>query len=415
MIINTSNYTYNNFMKRISYLLLAIFAFACTPEKKVEITISNPSAMDRPNEITEIGMDAIDKLQGETFIITDSQGKQIPYQVTYDNKIIFPVSLKAGENITYQITPGTPETFKTVSCGKHYPERVDDIAWENDRIAFRAYGPALQASGEKAFGYDIWVKRVEEPVVELRYSTELNPETKAKIAELHKTDPKAAKELSNSVSYHIDHGNGLDYYKVGPTLGAGTSALLDNATIVYPYCYKDYEILDNGPLRFTVKLVYNPLTIQKDTNVIETRTISLDAGSQLNKVSIKYDNLSEVTSIVTGIVLHEPSEDYQTDATKGYIAYANPNDPVNGQTFAAAVFPNKINEAKAVKFSDKEKKERGANGHVLAYNTYAPGSVYTYYCGAGWSKWGFENSTEWFNHVQQFAQKLKEPLQVTIK
>lgn len=402
-------------MKRISYLLLAIFAFACTPEKKVEITISNPSAMDRPNEITEIGMDAIDKLQGETFIITDSQGKQIPYQVTYDNKIIFPVSLKAGENITYQITPGTPEAFKTVSCGKYYPERVDDIAWENDRIAFRAYGPALQASGEKAFGYDIWVKRVEEPVVELRYSTELNPETKAKIAELHKTDPKAAKELSNSVSYHIDHGNGLDYYKVGPTLGAGTSALLDNATIVYPYCYKDYEILDNGPLRFTVKLVYNPLTIQKDTNVIETRTISLDAGSQLNKVSIKYDNLSEVTSIVTGIVLHEPSEDYQTDATKGYIAYADPNDPVNGQTFAAAVFPNKINEAKAVKFSDKEKKERGANGHVLAYNTYAPGSVYTYYCGAGWSKWGFENSTEWFNHVRQFAQKLKEPLQVTIK
>ena len=141
----------------------------------------------------------------------------------------------------------------------------------------------------------------------------------------------------------------------------------------------------------------------------------LDAGSQLNKVSIKYDNLSEVTSIVTGIVLHEPSEDYQTDATKGYIAYADPEDAVNGQTFAAAVFPNKINEAKAVKFSDKEKKERGANGHVLAYNTYAPGSVYTYYCGAGWSKWGFENSTEWFNHVQQFAQKLKEPLQVTIK
>ena len=31
------------------------------------------------------------------------------------------------------------------------------------------------------------------------------------------------------------------------------------STIVYPYCYKDCEILDNGPLRFTAKLVYNPL------------------------------------------------------------------------------------------------------------------------------------------------------------
>ena len=292
MIINTSNYTDNNFMKKISYLLLAIFAFACTPEKKVEVTICNPSAMDRPNEITEIGMDAVSKLQGETFIITDNQGKQIPYQITYDNKIIFPVSLKAGENATYQITPGTPEEFKTIACGKHYPERVEDIAWENDRIAFRVYGPALQASGEKAFGCDIWVKRVEEPVVEMRYKTELNPETKARIAELRKTDSKAAKALSDSVSYHIDHGNGLDYYKVGPTLGAGTSALLDNETIVYPYCYKDFQILDNGPLRFTVKLVYNPLTIQKDTNVIETRTISLDAGSQMNKVMIAYENTS---------------------------------------------------------------------------------------------------------------------------
>ena len=146
MIINTSNYIYYNFMKKISYLLLAFFALACTPEKKVEVTISNPSSFDRLNEITEIEMDAIAKLQGETFIITDNQGTQIPYQITHDQKIIFPVSLKAGENISYQIIPGTPEEFKTISCGKHYPERVDDIAWENDRIAFRVYGPALQAS-----------------------------------------------------------------------------------------------------------------------------------------------------------------------------------------------------------------------------------------------------------------------------
>lgn len=64
-----------------------------------------------------------------------------------------------GENVTYKITPGTPEAFKTIACGKQYPERVDDIAWENDRIAFRTYGPALQATGEKAYGCDIWVKR----------------------------------------------------------------------------------------------------------------------------------------------------------------------------------------------------------------------------------------------------------------
>ena len=340
---------------------------------------------------------------------------QIPYQVTYDNKIIFPVSVKAGESVTYKIMPGTPEEIKTITCGKQYPERVDDIAWENDRIAFRTYGPALQATGEKAYGCDIWVKCISEPVVELRYKTELDPETKAKIAELRKSDPKAAKQLAESVSYHIDHGNGLDYYKVGPTLGAGTSALLVNDSIVYPYCYKDYQILDNGPLRFTVKLVYNPLNVKGSNNVIENRTISLDAGSQMNKYTITYDNLTETASVVTGIVLHEPSEDYQADVTKGYIAYADPIDPTNGQIYIAAVFPEKINDAKAVIFSDKEKAERGANGHVLAYSTYKPGNTYTYYSGAGWSKWGFEDSAKWFEYVQNFAQNLKEPLTVTIK
>ena len=402
-------------MKKIFSLLLAASAFACTQEKVVEITISNPSATDRTNEITEISSDAVAKLNGETFIISDNTGSQVPYQVTYDNKIIFPVSVKAGENVAYKITPGTPEAFKTIACGKQYPERVDDVAWENDRIAFRTYGPALQASGEKAYGCDIWVKCVSEPIVDMRYKTELDPETRAKIAELRKSDPKAAQQLAESVSYHIDHGNGLDYYKVGPTLGAGTSALLANDSIVYPYCYKDYQILDNGPLRFTVKLVYNPLTVKENNNVIETRVISLDAGSQMNKYTITYDNLTEATPVVTGIVLHEPSEDYQADAAKGYIAYADPADPANGQIDVAAVFPEKVNEAKAVTFSDKEKAERGADGHVLAYSTYNPGSSYTYYSGAGWSKWGFENSAKWFDYVQKFAQDLKQPLTVTVK
>lgn len=402
-------------MEKIFSLLLAASAFACTQEKVVEITISNPSTTDRTNEITEITSDAITKLKGETFIISDNTGSQVPYQITYDNKIIFPVSVKGGENVTYKITPGTPEAFKTIACGKQYPERVDDIAWENDRIAFRTYGPALQATGEKAYGCDIWVKCVSEPIVDMRYKTELDPETRAKIAELRKTDPKAAQQLSESVSYHIDHGNGLDYYKVGPTLGAGTSALLANDSIVYPYCYKDYQILDNGPLRFTVKLVYNPLTVKGNNNVIENRIISLDAGSQMNKFTITYDNLTEATPVVTGIVLHEPSKDYQADAAKGYIAYADPADPVNGQIYVAAVFPEKVNEAKAITFSDKEKAERGADGHVLAYSTYTPGCSYTYYSGAGWSKWGFENSSKWFDYVQKFAQNLKEPLTVTIK
>lgn len=402
-------------MKKIIGLFLMATAFACTHEKGVEVTINNPSALDRSKEITEISIDAIAKLNGESFIISDNSGKQIPYQITHDQKIIFPVDVNANSSVTYQIKPGTPEKVATMACGNFYPERVDDIAWENDRIAFRTYGPALQATGEQAFGYDIWAKRVSEPVVDMRYKTELNPESRAKIAELQKTDKQAARELANSISYHIDHGNGLDYYKVGPTLGAGTSALLANDSIVYPYCYKEYEILDNGPLRFTVKLVYNPLKVKENDNIIETRLLSLDAGSQMNKITLSFANLNDATPLVTGIVLHDPSMDYQADGTKGYIAYADPEDSVNGQIYVGAVFPEKLNDAKPVMFSEAEKKQRGADGHVLAYATYIPGSNYTYHTGAGWSKWGFQNSGEWFKYVEDFAQKVRQPLQVSVK
>lgn len=77
-------------------------------------------------------------------------------------------------------------------------------------------------------------------------------------------------------------------------------------TIIYPYCYATQEILDNGPLRFTVRLVYHPLVVRGDSGVIETRVITLDAGSHLNKTIVSYTNLKETMPLAVGIVLHEP-------------------------------------------------------------------------------------------------------------
>lgn len=405
-------------MKRLTALFLLAILFACTDKNDRLIEVKNPSAADRQNEITELSAGAVLMIQakyGDAFIIKDRENKEVPYQLTHDGKLIFPVSVGANESVMYTVQEGTPQTYATITCGKHYPQRVDDVAWENDRVAFRTYGPALQATGERAFGYDIWTKRVSHPVVEARYDKELNPETLAKIAELRKTDPKAAGELYNSVSYHIDHGDGLDYYSVGPTLGCGTSALMPEGQIVYPYCYKTYEILDNGPLRFTVKLTYHPLTVGEDSNVIETRVISLDAGSQLNKAVISYANLSKATPVVTGLVIHEPSDVHQANTPSGYIAYADPKDPVNGQVYVGAVFPDDVKETKPVYFSDDEKKDRKANGHVLAISEYTPGIEYTYYFGGGWSQWGFKTAEDWFDYVKAYANKVRNPLQVTLK
>lgn len=412
-------------MKNIFYLFLAVFAVAaCIDDKSVIVTVSNAIALDRENEMVEVSMeDVCLKLQladTEQVVVLDEAGQQIPYQITYDGKIIFPASVRANAQVSYFIKVGSPEIVAVSACGKQYPERVNDVAWENDRIAFRTYGPALQVATEEAYGYDVWVKSVEEPVVETRYAGELNPEIKVQIDSLKKMKKDAqADSLYRLVSYHVDHGNGLDCYQAGPTLGGGVSALYVDSTIVYPYCYKTEEILDNGPLRFTVKLTYNPLMVKGDTNIVETRIISLDKGSQLNRTVVSYTNVKEVLPIVTGIVLHEPDGGTNvTDAAKGYIGYADPTDNINnnnGTIYVGAVFPANVKEAKPLFFSEEEVKERGAYGYVLAISEYQPDSEYIYYWGAGWSKYGFGGMEAWTKYLDQYARKVRTPLTVMVK
>lgn len=392
--------------------MTALFCFACNDSRTVTVTVTNPLAMERSNEMVEVSMETVTDRLGladtAQIVVLNADGQQVPYQITYDGKVIFPAAIAAGGTATYTIQTGTPEAFDVKACGRCYPERMDDMAWENDLVAFRAYGPALQAKGERGFGYDLFTKyNTTEPMLEAMYAKELDKETLAKIAELKKTDPKAAAELSRERSYHIDHGYGMDCYAVGPTLGAGVAALMVNDTIIYPWCYKNQEILDNGPLRFTVKLEFTPLTVKGDSTVVETRLITLDAGSHLNKTVVSYSNLKETLPIVAGIVLHEPDGAVVADAANGYITYVDPTTgPDNGKIFMGAAVPAVVKDAKTVLFSEKEKKERNnADGHVLAVSDYEPGSEYVYYWGFAWDKADIKTADAWNRYMADFAQK----------
>lgn len=387
--------------------------------KDVKVEIYNSSDLARVNEMVAVDYSVVaDRLslsENATLVVLDNVGRQVPYQITFDDKLIFQVSVEPDSRVMYFIKAGEPEPFDEKAVGGYYPERVDDIAWENDCIAFRTYGPALQATGEQAYGYDVWVKCVDYPVVAARYAGELNPDTLAEIARLKEVNPDSAQALTESVSYHFDHGNGLDYYKVGPTLGAGTSALLDaDGSIIYPYCYEAYEILDNGPLRFTVSLKYCPFVYGNDT-VTETRVVSLDAGSQLNKIDVVYHNLSQAVPMVTGIVLHDTDGVMEYSPEAGYAAYADPADSVNGQTFLGLAYPGAVQKAAPVYFDAAERSERGADGHLLMERIYEPGTTVTYYAGAGWSKWGFDSPEAWFTYMDYFASALRSPLEVIVK
>lgn len=367
----------------------------CSKSESVTVTIANPLAIERTGEMVEIPVNDIytqlNLSDTAQFVIYDEKAQEVPYQLTYDEKVIFPVSIASKASVNYTVQQGTPSLVNAVVYGRCYPERLDDIAWENDRAAYRAYGPALQKSGEKAYGYDVFTKSVEELVVEDRYAMELDSASRAEIKALREAGKKEeADSLSRAISYHIDHGNGMDCYAVGPTLGGGTAALMPDSAIVYPYCYKDYEILDNGPLRFTVKLVFNPLVVKNDSNVVETRIIQLDKGSQLNKTTVSYEYLTQATPMAAGLVLHAANpEGYAYDAAEGYISYADPTtnaEAGNGIVYVGAVFPASVQTTTQL----FEKPVGDALGHVLGISTYEPGNDFVYYWGSGWSKYGFE-------------------------
>ena len=368
-------------------------ASACTTRH--EIAVTNPSDFDRENEVTEVDMALVSGIaDGESFRLLDRNGDEVPYQITYDGKLIFPATVKSGATSHYRIVSGTPAKTDSLVYGRLVPERKDDMTWENDRAAYRAYGPALQKSGERAFGYDIWTKSVPSRVIDRRYHD----------------------HCVNHISFHEDHGNGMDVYAVGPTLGGGTAALLNDAgEIVYPYCYKSHEILDNGPLRFTVRLVYGENTVDGDSAVVETRLISLDRGSYLNRTTVSYNGLSSGKRVAPGIVVHRQNPDGFTLAqADGYMAYADLTenaDNGNGTIFVGVVSP----DSETFEYRAFDEPCGDALGHILAPKSYAGGEEFTYWWGSGWSKAEMTDSVAWTDYLARFAHGLRSPLRVVVK
>ncbi len=382
----------------------------------VAVTVRNSDNVQR-QELVEIPVnDVYAKLgigEGKPFIVKNALGQQVAYQVTYDGKLLVDASVRPGGTAEFTIMPGTPKPMKTFVCGKQYPERVDDIAWENDRTAYRVYGPALQRTGEKAYGIDVWVKNTPDLEVEKRYNTELS--NHPKIEELKKAGKtEEAIEMEQETTYHFDHGYGLDCYKVGPTLGCGAPALMNGADMVLPYCYATYKILDNGPLRFTVQLDYNPFSVGGDNNVVEHRIISCDKGSNFNKMTVWYDGLTQPRDMVAGVVIH--SEDTKSLAFgENYVLYADPTDnptKQNFQIYVGVLFPNGVKATKSMMY---DAPSNGNAGHGVGVITYQPGEKYTYYFGSAWSKNDVRTMNEWVLRAEESLKALQTPLQVTVK
>ena len=413
-----------NTIKTTLLAVLLLLPLSLTYSSSLTITITNPT-QDQRQELVEVDASLVRQKLGiaadAKFRVINALHQEVAYQLTYDGKLLIEASVRPKGTARFTIVPGEPRPMKTWVCGRQYPERVDDIAWENDRGAYRLYGPALQRNKERAFGNDVWVKNTPDLVVEQRYDLELSNHA-AIVALREAGNTAAADSLEELTTYHYDHGYGLDCYKVGPSLGCGAPALLRDTNpqslsypeIIFPYCYTDYKILDNGPLRFTVSLTYETKEFQGD-RITEHRLLSLDKGSNFNRQTVWYEGATKPLDIASGVVIH--NEDTSSVCLRGNMAlYADPTDnpaAQNFQIYVGVVFP--YGQVERLRIPN-EGGANGINGHALVVRRgVQPGERVTYYWGSAWSKNDCRNFMEWMLRASSLQHCLNNPLKVTIE
>jgi hypothetical protein len=260
-----------------------------------------------------------------------------------------------------------PATQPARACARYVPQAFDDVAWENDRIAFRVYGPALEKEQKTGSGIDVWVKSTHALVIDRWYKAD---------------------------DYRRDHGEGLDFYSVGESRGCGGLGIWNGKSLAVSRVWKTHKILVSGPDKAVIQLTYAPWEIGGGRKVWETRTITLEAGSNLNRIESRLDSDAPGDLVVgIGIVRREAEGGEATfDKRVGMISYWQPPDPVSG-TIGCGV---RVDPAKVVRLLE-------ADGHYLALIKVTPGKPFVYYAGAGWSKGGFATQGDWERYLRNYA------------
>lgn len=385
-------------MKKILYTLFAaLFLASCAGDKKVTVTVENPSDFERLTDMVEVPVKDIEAKislgENQAYVVKGKNGNVVTSQITSDGKLIFQAAVGAGETTTFAIEAGQSQEYKAQTFGRFIQERKDDFAWENDRVAFRIYGPALIETDGPSNGIDLWFKRTPDMIIDKWYKN----------------------DLAGGESYHDDHGEGLDDYKVGRTLGGGAMAPYVDGKLWLNENYASQEVIDNGPLRTTFKLTYKNVDVN-GKSLSENRTFSIDAGSQLTKVTQEYGTTQDM-KVAAGIVKRESGDSIIVAADKDYLLYLEPKTEKVEGIYIALVFPQGFDEmlVDTYKINNEKTKKENSYSHVLAVTTYKPDAPVTYYTGYGWNKYGFANKEEFEKYLQNFVKATKEPLNVSIK
>ena len=375
-------------------VLLAVLSYG--QQKHMVVKVSNPSDRTRSNETITVPRDTLMSdlvLRGsEPLVVTDAAtGKELAAQwVDNDlngvpDEFIFQSNFKARESKSFLVSVSSKARKATASMvDVRYVEPREDVAWENDHIAFRVYGPALAA--EVNNGIDVWTKRVRSLIVKKWYEGE---------------------EQTPKIVYHIDHGEGADFFNVGKSLGCGGNGIWYGGKVYQPGVFSSYKIIAAGPIRTRFELRYKNWNVE-GTLFREVERITLDAGQNLNRIELTFKGGWEYKSIALacGLVKRDSVKMYRQEDGDWMSLWGPTNDnPENGFLGTGVVFlPKKISgwaqdSSQYIAIGDAER-----------------GSTFTYYAGAGWTRSGdFQSVEDWNNYLKQFADNLNSPLQVTFE
>ena len=311
---------------------------------------------------------------------------------------------------------GQPQDYELTCNGRIYPNRWDDLVWENDRCAWRFYGPGAHKNMKNnAYGFDTFVKNTPHPMQDQLYHNEL---TSYGVHEQMKKVGRGGEwnEVHRGYTYHRNFGAGMDAYTVGATLGAGAPALIaKDGSLVYPLYYEKAEILDNGPLRFTVRL-----KMAEGEQPAPTLLISQDCGSHFARVEVTYEGITKPTPVCTGIVVHDSNPNgYVLNKNEGFVTYAEALDHpnvMNGEHYIGIFLPpmknEKLKTKNEVKFVPLKEKRAGGIGHAILQTTYTPGQPFVYYTGSAWSQYDVPTHAIWQETLRHERRILQNGLQL---
>jgi len=357
------------------------------------VTVRNTLDMARPSETVVLAGAAIRKAMPVDDVRTvhvtdDASGKDVVAQSVDLNddgvfdEVIFQVDLGPGEARTFTLSVGarqvhTKEQFK--AYGRFVRERRDDFAWENDRVAHRMYGKALETWAQEPLtssAVDVWFKRARRLLINEWYMVD---------------------------DYHRDLGEGADLYSAGRSRGCGGNGVWDAGKLYTSANFIASRVLANGPIRVMFELTY-PAFDAAGNRVTEIKRITLDAGHNLNRFESRYAGTPAGPKMQAAGIKKAPGSQVAQDKARGVLRTWEPVK-ADGSNFGCGVI---VDPAQLTEFVE-------ADGNVLAVTAMSAGSDVTYYAGSGWDRSGdFKAVEDWDRYLDQAARRIRSPLAVSI-